>query len=100
MRPARAGHVSGIAIAESVIPARLRQPNAFLAGMNRGLAMVLREEEALTDLQQREVFIEERVVCGRFEEIKECGLRADVHGQFRARVHARLCVIVVIRGHT
>ena len=57
-----------------------------------------RGEAALTDLQQREVFIEERIVCGRIEDIEECGLCADVYGQFRACVHASLRVTAV-RGH-
>lgn len=45
----------------------------------------------MTDLlQQREALVEERRARGLVEEIEERGLCADVHGQLRVRVHARL----------
>jgi hypothetical protein len=69
------------------------QPNAFLAA-HRGcfsdglLRMDAKEMNA--DLQQREALVKERLARRRTEEIKESGLRADVHCQFRVRVYTGL----------
>ena len=67
------------------------QLNAFLA---RGyLATELAHgmaKKTKADLQYREGFVKDRLAGGRTEEIKESGLRADVHCQFRVRIHAGL----------